>query len=204
MRPDRNARPEYVAAFREVVDRIERSLAGLPKRALPIRMYVAGGAALHLYTGERVSRDIDATFSHRIALPENLEVAYRDADGAARLLYFDRQYNDTFGLLHEDAQDDSVPLTLERIDSGVLDVRLLSALDLAVSKIGRFSSQDRDDIATLARRKLVTSGALRQRAEQASGGYVGDMTRLHGSIELAVRIVADIEARRGKSRGKAP
>src|ERR1700716_2438059 len=173
MRPDPNARPEYIAAFREVVDRIERSLAGLPKRALPIRMYVAGGGALHPYTGERVSRDIDATFSHRIALPENLEVAYRDADGAARLLYFDRQYNDTFGLLHEDAQDDSVPLTLERIDSGVLDVRLLSALDLAVSKIGRFSSQDRDDIATLARRKLVTSGALRQRAEQASGGYVG-------------------------------
>src|SRR5882762_566520 len=72
MRPDPGARPEYIAAFRELVNRIGNSLAELPKRALPIRMYVAGGAALHLYTGERVSRDIDATFSHRIALPENL------------------------------------------------------------------------------------------------------------------------------------
>ena len=202
MRPDANARPEYVAAFREVVNRIGKSLAGLPKRTLPIRMYVAGGAALHMYTGERVSRDIDATFSHRIALPENLEVAYRDADSAARLLYFDRQYNDTLGLAHEDAQDDSVPLALEGIDSSILDVRLLSALDLAVSKIGRFSSQDRDDIATLARHKLISSAALRRRAEDALIGYVGDTTRVQGSIELAVRIIADIEARRGKDRGK--
>jgi len=165
-------------------------------------MYVAGGAALHLYTGERVSRDIDATFSHRIALPENLEVAYRDADGAARLLYFDRQYNDTLGLMHEDANDDSIPLTLQGIDSNVLDVRLLSALDLAVSKIGRFSSQDRDDITTLARRKLIGSAALRKRAEDALGGYVGETTRVQGSLELAVRVVADIEAA-ARSRGKS-
>lgn len=153
-----------------------------------------------MYTGERVSRDIDASFSHRIALPENLEVAYRDADGAARLLYFDRQYNDMLGLMHEDAQDDSVPLTLEGVDAGVLEVRLLSALDLALSKLGRFSSQDREDIASLARRKLISSARLRRRAEEALTGYIGDTARLQGSIDLAVRIVADIEARDGQTR----
>jgi len=200
MRPDRNARPEYLAAFSEVVNRIAKPLATLPKRALPIRMFVAGGAALHMYTGERVSRDIDASFSHRIALPENLEVAYRDADGAARLLYFDRQYNDMLGLMHEDAQDDSVPLTLEGVDAGVLEVRLLSALDLALSKLGRYSSQDREDIASLARRKLISSARLRRRAEEALTGYIGDTARLQGSIDLAVRIVADIEARDGQTR----
>jgi hypothetical protein len=199
MRPDRSARPEYLAAFREVVNRIARPLAALPKRVLPIRMYVAGGAALHMYTGERVSRDIDASFSHRIALPENLEVAYQDADGAARLLYFDRQYNDSLGLMHEDAQDDSTPLTLEGVDPGILEVRLLSALDLAVSKLGRFSSQDREDIVSLAQRKLISSARLRRRAEEALAGYVGDTIRLQGSIELAVRIIADIEARGGKT-----
>ncbi len=195
MRPDRNSRPEYIAAFREIVNRIAAPLNGLPRRILPVRMFVAGGAALHLYTGERVSRDIDATFSHRVALPDNLEVAYKDADGSARLLYFDRQYNEQFGLIHEDAHDDSVPIMIEGIDSAVIEVRLFSALDLAVSKLGRFSSQDRDDIATLARHKLISSARLRQRAEEAIGGYVGDTTRLKGSIELAVRIVADIEAR---------
>jgi hypothetical protein len=51
-------------------------------------MFIAGGAALHLYVGARVSKDIDAAFSHRIALPPDLKVSYRDADGAARMLYF--------------------------------------------------------------------------------------------------------------------
>ena len=198
IQPDPNARPEYVAAFLEIVNRIAGSLSGLPRRVLPIRMYVAGGAALHLYTGERVSRDVDATFSRRIALPENLEVAYRDADGAARLLYFDRQFNGTPGLLHEDAYDDSVPLLLEGSDWKVLEIRLLSALDLAVSKLGRFSGQDREDIATLARRKLIGSAALRQRAEAALGGYVGDTARIMGAIHSAARIVADVEARSAK------
>ena len=200
MRPDRNARPEYLAALREILHRIATSLSGSPLRALPVRMYLAGGAALHLYTGERVSRDIDATFSHRIALPENLEVAYRDADGAARLLYFDRQYNDTLGLLHEDAYEDSVPLALEGIDATALQVRVVSALDLAVSKLGRFSGQDQEDITTLARHKLINSAALRRRADDALRSYVGDTTRIQGAIAVAVRVVADLEARGGKKR----
>jgi hypothetical protein len=200
MRPDRAARPEYLAAFREIIQRIRQSLGQVPQRARPVRMYVAGGAALHLYTGERISRDIDATFSHRIALPENLEVAYRDADGATRVLYFDRQYNDTFAIVHQDACEDSVPLALAGMDATVLEVRVLSPLDLAVSKLGRFSSQDREDIVTLARHKLINSVALRRRAEEALRNYVGDTARAQGAIEAAARIVADVETRAGKGR----
>ena len=192
MRPSA-ARPEYVAAFGELAARIAEPLTALPKRLLPIKMYVAGGAALHFYTGERTSKDIDASFSRRIVLPEDLEVSYRDADGAARLLYFDRQYNDTFALMHEDAQQDSVPLSLQGIDASVLDVRLLSALDLAVSKISRLSSQDREDIAALARHRLIRSSALRRRAEAALGGYVGNLDVLRTSIALACHLVEDIE-----------
>ena len=191
MSPDPAARKEYVAAFREVVSRIAAPLAGAPKRQLPVRMYVAGGAAMHFYTGERISEDVDAVFSHRFALPENLEVSYRDADGAARLLYFDRQYNDTFGLLHEAAHDDSVPLAIDGIDPAVFEVRLLAPVDLAVSKIARLSDQDRGDIAALARRSLVTTRALRRRAEEAMGGYVGDLDRLRTSIDIACRIAED-------------
>ena len=191
MQVDPRARAEYVGAFTQIVSRIAAALANVPKRAMPIRMYVAGGAALHFYTGERVSRDIDAVFSHRVALPENLEVAYRDADGAARLLYFDRQYNESFALLHEDAHDDSLVLALEGLDQSVVQIRLLSPVDLAVSKIARLSDQDREDIASLARLGLVTAPALRERAEEAMGGYVGDLDRLRTSIEIAARIVQD-------------
>jgi hypothetical protein len=158
-------------------------------------MYVAGGAAVQLYTGERVSKDIDAVFSHRIALPADLEISYQDADGAARLLYFDHQYNDTLSLMHEDAQEDSVALSLEGINPAVLDVRLLSALDLAVTKIGRFAEHDREDITALARRRLIRSKALRKRAEEALVAYVGNTDWVHGSIHAACRMVADIEER---------
>ena len=195
MRPSSATRPEYVAAFTELVQRIALPLGVLPRQSLPIQMYVAGGAAVYLYTGERVSNDIDAVFSKRIALPSDLEVTYQDPDGAPRLLYFDRQYNDTFALLHEDAHDDSVPLRLTGIDASILDVRLLSALDLAVSKISRFSSQDRDDITALAKQGLIKSAALRRRAEQAMQNYVGNLDAVKGAIDLACRIVEDAAQR---------
>lgn len=187
MRPEAWTRREYVSAFAELARRIAASLANLPASILPVRMYVAGGTALHFYTGDRVSADIDAVFSHRIALPDGLDVAYRDADGAARLLYFDRQYNDTLGLMHEDAQQDSLPLILDGVDASILDVRLLTPVDLAVSKLGRYSSQDRADIESLARRGLVTAAALEARALAALGGYVGDTKRLRGNLDSAVR-----------------
>lgn len=191
MRPSLRPRGPYLEAFREIAARIARSLGDAPKRALPVAMYVAGGAALHFYTGERISHDVDAVFSRRVALPDDLDVAYRDADGRARVLYFDRQYNDTFGLLHEAAHDDAVPLALEGIEAQVLDVRLLSPVDLAVSKIARLSDQDRADIAALARAGLVKADALRRRAEEALGAYVGDLARVRTSIDIACRIVAE-------------
>jgi hypothetical protein len=195
VRPSSTTRPEYLAAFTELAQRIAAPLRVLPRPSLPIKMYVAGGAAVHFYTGERVSNDVDAVFSKRIVLPDDLEVAYQDPDGAARLLYFDRQYNETFALMHEDAHDDSIALTLKGIDASVLDIRLLSALDLAVSKIGRFSSQDRDDIVTLAKHGLIKSTALRHRSNQAVEKYVGNLDSLKGSITLACRIVEDVEQR---------
>ena len=198
MRPDPGVRPEYIEAFREIAARIAAAIVGVPAVALPIKMYVAGGAALHFYTGERVSEDIDAVFSRRIALPENLEVAYRDADGAARLLYFDRQYSDTLALVHEEALEDAVPLSFAGIDASRLDVRLLAPLDLAVSKLSRFSGQDRDDIVTLARRKLIKAAALRSRANEALSGYVGSVERIQGNVAQACRIVEDSERRHSR------
>jgi hypothetical protein len=195
MRPNVAARPEYVGAFTELVQRIAAPLQDLPKRHLPIKMFVAGGAATYFYTGARVSKDVDAVFSKRFALPDNLEVTYRDSDGGPRLLYFDRQYNDTFALLHEDAHAASVPLALKQVDAGILDVRLLSALDLAVSKISRLASPDRDDIAALAKQGLIKSEGLRVRAEQALKNYVGNLDSLKGAIDAACRIVRDFEPR---------
>lgn len=195
MPPDAPANKSYLQALADIAGRIANSLSEVSPKVLPIRMYLAGGAALHLYTQGRVSNDVDAAFSHRIVLPENLEVAYEAADGAARLLYLDRNYNDTLALMHEDARDDSQPYPLPGVDAAVLEVRLLSPLDLAVSKLGRFSGQDQDDIAALARHGMLDAVKLRQRAEEALVAYVGNVRGVQTSIDIACRLVAQQSTR---------
>ena len=120
---------------------------------------------------------------------------YRDADGQARPLYLDRNYNDTLGLLHEHAHRDSRPVALPGVDTKRIEVRILAPLDLAVSKLSRFSDQDRKDIESLARRGLISGKGLRRRAEEALGGTVGDLDAVRNTIDLACRLVDDIRAR---------
>ena len=224
MLPSAALRTEYLKAFAEIVSRIQRSVSpgaartersrgakstpqhpaamkakGLPAtkaEGLPIAMYVAGGAAQLFYTGARVSEDIDASFSRRILLPDNLEVAYADADGTARMLYFDRQYNETFALLHEDVHDDSLPVKIEGVDPAIIDVRAFAPVDLAVSKIARFADHDQDDIRALAHAGLIMADEVRERAEQALGNYVGNLTSVKTSIRLACALVRDNQAAR--------
>lgn len=179
----------YVGAFKEIIARIAKSVAASGTTGSPLVMYIAGGAAQFLHTGARVSEDIDAAFSRRFIPPADLDVEYTDADGAPRVLYLDRQYNETFGLVHEDAHDDAIPIAMEGVDPDVVDVRLFSPTDLAVSKIARFENHDRDDIAALARAGLIDADSVRKRAEEALVGYVGDVKRVKGSIKLACRLI---------------
>lgn len=181
---------EYLRAFTAIMSRIERALgAKRPRR--PVVACVAGGAALHFYTGSRVSKDIDAKIMARVLLdPKDLQVAYRGQDGHARLLYFDTQYNDTFALLHEHAYDDALPLPLPGIDSRRLQVRLLTPLDLAVSKMSRWSEQDQLDVLELARGRLIGPAALRKRALEALPNYVGNRQRIENTIEIACHRIA--------------
>ena len=187
----------FLDAFKTMVGRIEDSIkaSGNRKLALPVRMYVAGGVAAHFYTAQRVTDDVDATFSHRMLLPEDLDISYRDADGKARLLYFDRQYNDTFGLLHADAHKDSIPLKLDGIDPKVVEVRLLSPVDLAVSKIARFAEHDQEDIKALAAAGLLNSKDLKKRAEEALRHYIGKPDSIKTSITLACRMIGRSQPR---------
>lgn len=204
MRPDVRSHPDYVAAFVRIIEKIVAGLGDVDPRHLPIRLYVAGGAALHLLVGGRVSMDIDGVFSRRIVIADDLEVSYRDPDGRARVLYLDRNYNDTLGLMHENAYDDSQRLDLPGLDGKVVEVRLLSPLDLAISKLARFSEQDREDIRRLAEEGLIDARRLRARAEDALNAYVGDTRSVRTSIDLACRMVEAIPAVSRKAPPRKP
>lgn len=181
--------PAWLKAFATIMSRIDAAL-GPAKPKKPVVACVAGGAAMHFYTGDRYSRDIDARILARVIIdPQELQVAYQGSDGRARLLYFDTQYNDSFALLHHAAYDDARPIVVEGVDKRRLEIRLLTPIDLAVSKLSRFSEQDQDDIRALARHGLVTAAALRRRAESALPGYVGNLERIKNSITIACGMV---------------
>lgn len=186
-RPSANADPRYLDAFAEVMRRIEASVDGAARQ--PIVACIAGGAAVHWYTGARISSDIDAKIMARFVPPKDLSVTYRDALGCARMLYFDTQYNDTLGLLHPDAYDAAISVKVDGVDPAKLDVRMLTPLDLAVSKLGRYEVHDQGDIAALARAGLIDGAALRQRAEEALPDYIGDVQRVKTSIKLAAELI---------------
>lgn len=191
LRPD----PAWLNAFATIMSRIDAAL-GKARPRKPVIACVAGGAAMHFYTGARYSRDIDAKILARVMIdPQELQVAYQGGDGRARLLYFDTQYNDSFALLHHAAYDDARPIALEGIDRRRLEIRLLTPVDLAVSKLARFSEQDQDDIRELARRGLITAAALRRRAQTALPDYVGNLQRVRNSIGIAGAMVDEIVRR---------
>lgn len=154
----------------------------------PIRMYIAGGMAVHLYTAGRVTTDVDAEFSKKILLPSNLLV--ETADG--KMLYLDTTYNSTFALMHEDYLQDAIKVPM---GTDMIEVFVLSPLDLIVSKIARFSGPDASDIAAIIRTFNIPADAIEKRAEHALKGYVGNAdylrVNLRDVLALARRFTDD-------------
>ena len=110
----KRADPAYVKAFKSLIQRLLRSAKVTRKE--PLTLYLAGGAAMHFYTGARMTDDVDAVFDRKLLIPSDLAVIYRDSEGRARSVYFDANYNETYALLHENAHKDVMRLSLEGIE----------------------------------------------------------------------------------------
>jgi len=181
------------AGYRDAVSRlmksIEAAVADVDAAQLPLRVVIAGGAAAFLHTGVRTSRDIDASLSLRVHLPNDLEEAYVDRDGEPASVYLDANYNDALGPLHENAHDDAPSVPVAGIDRRRLDVRMLAPVDLAISKLGRFSEHDRDDIIDMARAGLIDADAFKERADEALDYYVGHPATPRANLREAVTLI---------------
>ncbi|HWS28316.1 MAG TPA: DUF6036 family nucleotidyltransferase [Xanthomonadales bacterium] len=173
-------------ALRELFKQLEERLA----LHSPVNVYLAGGMAVHLYTADRVTTDVDAEFSARVFIPGDLVVDVTLEDGTRAAVHFDTNYNSTFALMHEDHADDAIAL-----DLGLRHIRLhvLSPLDLAVSKISRFAENDKEDIAALVRLGLASADEIERRATSALAGYVGGQALLKLNLQDAVALARDVE-----------
>jgi hypothetical protein len=179
--PAPKAFPGLTEALRAMIDRIEDSLRASCDQGPPIQARLAGGMAVNYWCGTRCTRDVDADFSRKFILPKDLAVNYLQKNGPNAFIYFDYQYHTSLALLHENFAVDSVlHESLNRPSSKgprLIEVRVLNPLDLAVSKLARFSENDRRDIYALARNQLITAESLRERTEQALRNFIGDKSR---------------------------
>lgn len=158
----------------------------------PVNVYLAGGMAVHLYTGNRFTTDVDAEFDTRLLLPADLSVTAKLENGKDQLIFLDTNYSPTFALMHEDYQIDALPVD---IGTAMLRLHVLSPVDLAVSKLSRLAVNDQEDIAALVRAGLTSSGGIASRAREALSGYVGNATTLLSHLDTALRMAKSAEDR---------
>jgi len=169
-----------------------KQLEGRLSLTSPLNVYLAGGMAVYLYTGNRLSTDIDAEFERRVIIPNDLIVDVTLENGEHKSVFLDTNYNSTFALMHENYLDDSILLDL---GTDQIKLHVLSPLDLAVSKIARFNDNDKKDIAALVSLGLTTAEEIEQRATSALAGYIGgDMVRYNIRDAVAVAREAKVDA----------
>ena len=167
-----------ISMFRSI--EMELTLEGASPGA--VQVIVFGGCAVHLYTHHRVSTDVDAeiycantqdTLRLRTLLAEFPEQFFDEQSGRVMELNYDLQYNTSFGPLHEDYWERSIPLEELPLESA-LHLHVAAPIDIAISKLGRATDQDVDDIMALLRAGFIVTAELRQLALQAIDMYVGN------------------------------
>lgn len=189
--------PELTAALSVMLDKLDSWLKAGGYQGPQIEMYLAGGMAVHFHCGSRYTDDVDASFSARLLVPaRELTVDYVRSDGSPSSLYFDANYNDSFALMHPDYRENAIDWTDIGNDRRTIRLKVLTPIDLAVSKISRYSSQDRDDILRLAASQFFSSSALRTHAEEALDYYVGNLHTVRLTLD---QLCSEIEKRESRT-----
>ncbi|UZJ45350.1 DUF6036 family nucleotidyltransferase [Marinimicrobium sp. C6131] len=154
---------------------------------------VFGGCAVHIHTQSRGSADVDAELvshgyadvSDIVALLDEEAYVFEDEEGVSQMLELDTSFNTTLGPLHEDYETRITRLVTQSSVPNV-EVYVASAVDVAISKLGRFGDRDQKDIQALLRLPRVDIEEFERLAREAISYYVGDQVRLRGNLSAVL------------------
>jgi hypothetical protein len=160
-----------------------------------VHAYVFGGAAVHILTRRRVSEDLDVELlSSQMSVRDVVLLAaqlppvdFVDSEGRLVSLEIDHTYNPTLGPLHEDYRERAA--LLEGTERGSLRVFVPSPEDVAITKLGRLSPVDLDDIVALLAVPGVSVERFRQLAMEAESYYVGNHQDLTSKLQYVIEYI---------------
>lgn len=159
-----------------------------------IRAFIFGGCAVHLYTNARGSNDLDVELEalkslniHELIV-EVEDADYEDDTGAYRTLTLDNTFNPAIPDLHPDWREDSHAI---QVGEHVLHIYLVSPVDIAVSKLGRCTSDDISDMIALYSQNYFTIEQFSARAQEALD-YSPTPDRLQSNIDFAIKQLREL------------
>lgn len=182
-------------ALKELLDRVSEQV----RDDQVIDAFLAGGIATYLHLQKaggpaaqeaRYSEDADIHFERRLMLQDVPVVAYRDADNEERMLALDGSYSIDIGLRHPDCFEDADYLFAST--NGRVRLHLLTPLDLAVTKVGRFQDHDRADIELMARAGLMDAVEFRRRATESLDYLATDPAMVRINIDEAGELIESV------------
>lgn len=135
---------------------------------------------MNIYTGDKLATSIDVSYSERMMIPENLVSSIKGIDGLDSMLRFNVYHNQMLAVARMHAFRDAIAVNF---GLKMIQLMVLTPVDLAVSKLGRLSETDLEDGCSLARAGLVTAVQVLARGEEAFSDYVCDTKDLQANLK---------------------
>lgn len=182
---------------KKLVAELQQHLADLSARLgplkAPLHAYIAGGIAVNYHTGHRMSDDVDIKWSHRVAIPPDMQVfdvLNEDDPSNPHIVTMDGGFSDVLGSFPPEWEANSPEIA--RV--GDIAIHVMDPVDLAVSKVARFQDRDREDIQQLASHGLIDPAVFKVRMAEALEFYIGDTTYIvHNAQDAFAIIVGEID-----------
>lgn len=179
---------------KKLITELKEHLAELSRRLGPLRTplhaYIAGGIAVNYHTGYRMSDDVDIKWSHRVAIPPDMQVfdvENADDPGNPIIMTMDGGFSDVLGSFPPEWEENCTEVAVV----GGIAIMVMDPVDLAVSKVARFQDRDRDDIRELAAQGLINPEKFKSRVDEALEFFIGDTTFIIHNAEDALAIIQE-------------
>ena len=180
--------------FKELEDWLIQHHENLPNGA--VKAFIFGGCAFHIHTNARGSNDIDAEIQAISQLKkediflflENNDIEFLDTNDLETNLEFDSGFNTSLASIDPDYDKRVIALVYDSI----VEVYLVSGLDLAVSKLATLSDRDIQAIQELYRKNKFSIEEFEISANNAKD-YYATPEQLDSNIRYMVSLLSELE-----------